>query len=326
MQKTAMLTGWVLFIILLSITSIISQDNLDNTIQETVPDPKVYFCKTDNCSERLAYLIMTAENSVHCAFFDLDLKNIMDTLADKSGYVDVKIVIDNDNYEGIKSNVVYDDSKQYMHNKFCIIDRKIVWTGSFNPTFRGNNMNDNNAVVVFSRGLAVNYESEFDELWNRRFGSGDRTNNADFIINNISISSYFCPEDKCSLRIINELRKAKQSIYFMTFSFTHEGIADSILLSRAADIKGIFEKSQGGSRYSMYSRLKGFGIDVVKDSNPYNMHHKVFIIDNRTVITGSFNPTKNGDENNDENILIIRDKGIAEEFLDEFERVLGEGD
>ena len=54
------------------------------------------------------------------------------------------------------------------------------------------------------------------------------------------------------------------------------------------------------------------------------MHHKVFIIDNSTVITGSFNPSKNGDERNDENMLVIKDREIAALFLDEFERVIDE--
>ena len=48
------------------------------------------------------------------------------------------------------------------------------------------------------------------------------------------------------------------------------------------------------------------------------MHNKVFVIDNKTVITGSYNPTKNANERNDENILIIHDKKIAEKFLNEF--------
>ncbi|HLC75483.1 MAG TPA: phospholipase D-like domain-containing protein, partial [Candidatus Nanoarchaeia archaeon] len=43
--------------------------------------------------------------------------------------------------------------------------------------------------------------------------------------------------------------------------------------------------------------------------------------DNSTVVTGSMNPTKNGDETNDENVVIIKDKEIAELYLKEFERV-----
>ena len=89
-------------------------------------------------------------------------------------------------------------------------------------------------------------------------------------------------------------------------------------MDKDIEIKGIFEKSQGGSKYSQFKRLEDFGMDVIKDSNPYNMHHKVFIIDNRTVITGSFNPTKNGDLRNDENMLIIHDERIAGLFVEEF--------
>ena len=51
--------------------------------------------------------------------------------------------------------------------------------------------------------------------------------------------------------------------------------------------------------------------------NPF----KVFIIDNRTVITGSMNPTGSGDYKNDENILITRDKEVAEKYVGEFFRL-----
>jgi phosphatidylserine/phosphatidylglycerophosphate/cardiolipin synthase-like enzyme len=61
------------------------------------------------------------------------------------------------------------------------------------------------------------------------------------------------------------------------------------------------------------------GAELKKDNNSYSMHHKIFIIDNKTVITGSFNPSANADINNDENILIIHDKKIAKKYLEEFD-------
>jgi len=39
------------------------------------------------------------------------------------------------------------------------------------------------------------------------------------------------------------------------------------------------------------------------------------------VITGSYNPTKNGNEENDENVMIIRDADIAQLFEKEFARL-----
>ena len=54
------------------------------------------------------------------------------------------------------------------------------------------------------------------------------------------------------------------------------------------------------------------------------MHHKVFIIDNETVITGSYNPTKHANEKNDENILVIHGREIAGEYVQEFLDLWGE--
>ncbi len=68
--------------------------------------------------------------------------------------------------------------------------------------------------------------------------------------------------------------------------------------------------------------LKYQGVNVVKDSNKNNMHHKVFIIDEEIVITGSYNPTGNGNKGNDENVLIIYDKDIASRFIKEFDSLV----
>ena len=87
------------------------------------------------------------------------------------------------------------------------------------------------------------------------------------------------------------------------------------------DIKGVFDKTQSGSKYSQYWRLKDFGMDVKLDKNKYFLHHKVFIIDNETVITGSFNPSSAGEYKNDENIVIIHNKETAKKYLEEFSYV-----
>jgi phosphatidylserine/phosphatidylglycerophosphate/cardiolipin synthase-like enzyme len=51
------------------------------------------------------------------------------------------------------------------------------------------------------------------------------------------------------------------------------------------------------------------------------MHHKVMILDQRVVITGSYNFTRRAEEVNDENLLIIEDPGLARAFAEEFTRV-----
>ena len=51
------------------------------------------------------------------------------------------------------------------------------------------------------------------------------------------------------------------------------------------------------------------------------LHHKVFIIDDETVVLGSYNFSANADESNDENLLVIHSADIAKDFVSEFNRV-----
>ncbi|MEW6094725.1 MAG: phospholipase D-like domain-containing protein [Chloroflexota bacterium] len=53
------------------------------------------------------------------------------------------------------------------------------------------------------------------------------------------------------------------------------------------------------------------------------MHHKVMIIDESILITGSYNFSSSAEERNDENLLIIHSPEVARVFMDEFWRVYG---
>lgn len=291
--------------------------------RETGPEPAIYFCKKDNCSRGLEEAIALAHSTAHCAFYDLDLANIIGALSKKSKEIEVRVVLDDESYEGALSGpgVVVEDRPSRMHNKFCVLDASYVFTGSFNPTSNDNDINDNNAILLSSVYLSGNYEQEFSELWEGKFSAGERVLHPLFQHNDMLVESYFCPEDECEERISHLISKANSSIHFMVFSFTSKTIADAILYNANAKTMGVFDSSQAGSKYSQYHRLSGFGVFVKKDKGKGKLHHKVFIIDNETVITGSYNPTGSGSNNNDENILVVHDKTIARMYLDEFNRL-----
>ncbi|MBI2657286.1 hypothetical protein HYX08_01175 [Candidatus Woesearchaeota archaeon] len=290
--------------------------------QETAKNPEAYFCPGTDCSKVFEERVLSANFSVHCAFYDIDLKNIISSLAKKSKTADVKLVIDSDNYEmQIKGEgIKMDDGRQLMHNKFCVIDKYIVLTGSFNPTDNDNNYNNNNVMVIYSKWLAQNYEDEFEELWGGEFGKGNGAKYPILGVNSIRMENYFCPEDDCASHVADLIKNAEVSINAAFFTFTSEIIADELLKaqSRGVDVSVIVEGRQRNVRNSQYQRLKDFGLDIRLDSNKYTMHHKVLIIDGKTVVTGSFNPTLSADTKNDENLLILHDSGIASAFLKEF--------
>ena len=174
--------------------------------------------------------------------------------------------------------------------------------------------------------MAKNYLDEFDELYSRKFGSGEKVKTPVFALNGHIIENYFCPEDNCADQIIRLINKSEKSIDFMYFSFTDDNIGNA-LLARKDQIKimGVFEKQQNSPLYSEYQKLLDAGIKVRVDGNKYKMHNKVMIIDGKIVAFGSYNPTANGNKENDENLVIDHTPSLALQFEKEFERVYSLG-
>jgi phosphatidylserine/phosphatidylglycerophosphate/cardiolipin synthase-like enzyme len=324
----------IFFLLLTSGCSIFSTENPADFF-ENGTETNVYFCPEEHCSEIMQQVVNNAKRSVYCAFFDLDLKNLISAIGKKSHDADVKLVLDDNNYDGqIKGEgVKVIKSEQYMHNKFCVIDDSIVLTGSTNPTDNCANKNNNNLLIIKSAYLADNYKDEFEELWNGVYASGDNVRYNKIKTDKGFIENYFCPED-CGTnmgsgvyRVLELIKNANKSVQVAIFSFTHEELADELV---KADIRGVnvsvlVENRQRNIQNSQYERLRDFGVDIKVDGNKYTMHHKFIVIDDRIVITGSPNFSWSGFNRNDENMLIIYDKSLALEYKNEFNRIFGDG-
>jgi len=283
--------------------------------EEKTEAPSVYFCPIDNCSAYLAAILANATKSIDCAFYSFKSNDV--AYAIKNSNATARLVL------GTKSNLgIYYKIRKgvgLMHNKFCIVDSDTVVTGSFNPS--EDERYKNNIVVLHSKFVAENYEAEFEELWNGIFGEGRKTKRPVVRSDNGIIETYFCPEDECKNQVERLLRGAKQSIYFIFFSFTDKEVAEMLieLHKKGIIVRGMLEDTQN-TEWSSYGDMKNAGIDIQLDGTKSILHHKVFIIDNETVITGSYNPTKNGNERNDENLLILHNKDIALKYTEEFMR------
>lgn len=280
----------------------------------------------------------------HGAFYEVSSPRVMNALvaARKRG-VDVKLVTDKQTARKKKSMMKhYADSGievitnagrrgGLMHNKFAVIDGMYVWTGSFNPTDNDSSRNDNNAILIHSPSLADIYENEFTEMFRDRiFGNRkepgpfpDLRNRYYIKIEDTDINAYFSPENNVERIILQRLRKAKISIYFMAFSFTSAGIGEMMIqkAKEGVQVHGIFERRGTKGAHSQYTKMKLEGLAVKLDHNRNLMHHKIIIIDGARVIMGSYNFSRNADRSNDENILIIDNKDIAAEYLSEFKRL-----
>ena len=75
-----------------------------------------------------------------------------------------------------------------MHNKFCIfqeniLQKKILWTGSYNFTVRGPNKNQENVLVLDNKKLSNQYAKQFEILKTRSLLINGFQNNSEPIKN-----------------------------------------------------------------------------------------------------------------------------------------------
>ncbi|HZU86712.1 MAG TPA: phospholipase D-like domain-containing protein [Anaerolineaceae bacterium] len=294
--------------------------------------------------------IGNAKTSIDVASFDLNLPSISEALvsAQKRGVI-VRVVVDGVNgsttlkASDTADNKAYDALKAMkaakipvvnggrssglMHDKLVIIDSKVLYMGSWNLSYNDTFRNNNNLLRITNPVLISNYQAKFDEMFvTRKFGTRSKVGakEPDFKIGTIRVQNYFSPRDKVMEKLVGLVSGAKKSVHFYAFTYTHVDLSNAMIERAKAgvDVQGVIEDrgaSQGALPALFCAKLK-----VNTDGNKNTMHHKVIIIDGEIVITGSFNFTQSADKSNDDNVLIIYSKSVANVYEDEFKRIMQE--
>jgi len=129
---------------------------------------------------------------------------------------------------------------------------------------------------------------------------------------------YFSPHGGCTAAIVAEVGRAKKSIRVQAFSFTSKPIVEALNVAagRKVDVITILDGGQVKARSSLGLAMKS---PVTYDFMHAIAHNKVMIIDENTVITGSFNFTASAEEHNAENMLVIRSRDLAKRYRENWE-------
>lgn len=292
--------------------------------------------------------INEAQSEIDIASFDFNLKSVVDALiaAQKRG-VKVRLVLDLKNgsttvrasvpqkieaYDAIaaldKAKIPYVDggrSSGLMHNKIVILDRKTLFIGSWNLSFNDTFKNDNNVLRISDPLLIANYQAKFNEMFlEKRFGRQAKVGalQPSMNVQGTAIEMYFAPVDDVMNKVIAEVQKSRRSVRFMIFTFTYPELTAAMIerFQKGVTVEGVIE-NRGASQGALPELLCA-KIPVKREAGGGTMHHKVLIIDNQTVITGSFNFTKSATTQNDENLIIIRNPRVVSLYLKEFQRIM----
>lgn len=133
-------------------------------------------------------------------------------------------------------------------------------------------------------------------------------------------AGFFSPGDACRDVIMNQISGATKRISICVFTISDDLISDSIIEAHrgGTEVQIITDDDKAADVGSDIERIARAGITVKMDKTPNHMHHKFMVVDDLSLITGSYNWTRSAAKFNHENILLTQEPGVVRSFLKEF--------
>lgn len=152
----------------------------DNIDKHSFSVHRVLFSPGTEIGDTLKDLLKNAKRSVKlCVFSITDDRLVNEIINCHRRGVEVEIITDDQKIfdrgseiQGMKSkgiDVKIDHSQYHMHNKFGVIDERIVFTGSFNWTYTASKHNQENLLVTTNHSIVEQFYEEFKRLWNEMY-------------------------------------------------------------------------------------------------------------------------------------------------------------
>jgi len=146
------------------------------------------------------------------------------------------------------AKLVAGNSQSIQHNKFCVIDRRYVMTGTGNITDSEIDRNYNVWVIIESKEMAEDFINDHQQMMAGRFGHAkDRADyNNVFNVGGVRVETYFSPQEDAMSRFLQAVSEAQESIHFAIFAFTHDQLGRLFIQKHK---QFTYQNSQdGGSR------------------------------------------------------------------------------
>ena len=242
---------------------------------------------------------------------------------------------------------VREGSNNLMHDKFLVRDGTALWVGSANFTQGGLELQDNNCLVLANAPeLAAQYEAVFEDLISPQHHHPTKSESETahdtgtaVTVGKATITPFFEPAggEAAENAIVAALQGARK-VRILAFLISDEGILGALqqLKSDGADLSGVLDP--GGMKDAMRGTHKDPALFWFVDDSHFVkapshafspnrendfMHNKVMIINDRLVLTGSYNFSENA-EANDENMLRIDSPEIATAYTAYFDTLFAD--
>ncbi|MCG2724655.1 MAG: phospholipase D-like domain-containing protein [Elusimicrobia bacterium] len=228
-----------------------------------------------------------------------------------------------------------------MHNKIGIFDNRIMSTGSFNWVVSANVANTENIVFSADSKMIKGYSRCFEWMWtNSRsledgqdyenyppnyFGPAPADTRPSLEFNSIKFPSYsFSPRGSTQNHIIAAIKASKKKISATIFSFYSLPVAEALIeaAKRGVDVRMVIDKVQASQSSAIkYVWENGVKLRWTRGHNKGVMHHKYSVMDDKLLMTGSFNWSNNAQNNNFENMFYTTSDYYIRGFEQEFDEI-----
>ena len=283
-------------------------------------DYNVYF-RGDCIKDQTLAFINAARYSLDICVYSITDRDILDALINQAmSGVHIQICTDNAYPLTLTNIKIVYDNQGLMHNKYMIADSHTVWFGSTNLTPTSLEDHENNIIITNDKELIKSFQQNFDQCLSGLFKGSRKGVGSEHL--------RFSPEEDCFDFILNELSKVKKSVYIAMFAFSDNRIAHylkvltskrvrvSILADKDWNLSSIYSDTDEMSRYT----------SVRLDVSQALLHEKFIIIDEKVLLTGSYNYTASAQTRNDEFVFKTRNSTIVNRFTDHFLSLWEESD
>jgi hypothetical protein len=238
-----------------------------------------------------------------------------------------------------------------QHNKIIVVDGKNVKAaicGSTNFTWRGQFVQSNNAIVVRGKKAIQPFINAFENYWEndfvKGFGPTESTDWHSLEFANIDAQVTFSPHSKDQgvlQSVADDILRAKSSVFYSLAFLNQTGGAVTDAIKEVTRKEGIFvygisDKRTGGLDVHLpngkiapvFAASLSANLPEPFKSEPTalnvkgggtRMHHKFVVIDfdkpTGRVYMGSYNFSNPADNENGENLLLIKDRRIAVSYM-----------
>jgi phosphatidylserine/phosphatidylglycerophosphate/cardiolipin synthase-like enzyme len=230
-----------------------------------------------------------------------------------------------------------------MHNKYIVRDASsasaAVFTGSANYTNDSWGLQENNLLFVESPALATHYARDFSDLWSRgripdKPGDGDVSR---AMLGNVEAAVGFTPGESPAVikEIVGAIAGAQTTLRVASVVISSGPIlaALSEAIDRGIELDGLYDGPQmdqverqwraahvGADKVNTWqkvaqrlARKNSIPFDPHEPHQPHNFMHNKLVLADDSVLMGSFN-LSNHAMGNAENVLLIRDEALAEQY------------